>query len=79
MLSYPSKRLQFKSRSLKKFGDLVVRLVPRFRKADGDEDGADGAEAGVQPEGAVEAHLKHHRAVRCRQDKVDLQRTNICI
>ena len=50
--------------SLKKFCDLFVRLVSRFRNADGDEDGADGAEAGVQPEGSVEAHLVNHRGVR---------------
>ena len=61
--------------SLKKFCDLFVRLVSRFRNADGDEDGADGAEAGVQPEGSVEAHLVNHRGVRWRQHEVDLKKT----
>jgi hypothetical protein len=56
-----------------KLCNLIVRLVPGFRQTDRDEDGADCAQAGVQPEGSVEPHVRHHQAVQRRQDEVDLE------
>ena len=56
----------------KKICDLLVGLVPRFWQADGYEDGADRAEARVEPECAVKAHRRYHGAVRGRQYEVDL-------
>ncbi len=51
---------------------MFVCFVSRFRQANGDEDGPEGADAGVQPERPVVAHAGQHHAVQRRQDKVDL-------
>jgi hypothetical protein len=58
--------------SFKKRRYLFVCFVSRLRQANGDEDGPEGADAGVQPERPVVAHAGQHYAVQRRQDEVDL-------